>query len=190
MGQVGARYAGSMQIADQQIPLKRMFLVLALATAFSGCEQLRRLEQRVNLELGGSGLPELTPSETTGVTGAEGRADAPVPATGVQTAASLDRSSGAERSAARRVSSAGAVLGETVASLGNPAEQGFWLKTPLVSVETKGVVTDRATGRSASVTLLPIDGPATAGSRISLAALRVLEAPLTALVTLSVRRGG
>ena len=187
MGQVGARYAGLMQIADQQIPLKRMFLVLALTTAFSGCEQLQRLEQRVNLELGGSALPELTPSETSG---AEGPADAPVPATGVQTAASLDHSSDAERSAARRVSSAGTALGETVASLGNPAEQGFWLKTPLVTVETKGVVTDRTTGRSASVTLLPIDGPATAGSRISLAALRVLEAPLTALVTLSVRRGG
>ncbi|WP_436399487.1 hypothetical protein [Roseobacter sp. S98] len=179
-----------MQTVDREIPLKRVFLALVLTVAVGGCEQLQRLEQRVNLELGGSGLPELTASEASEPIGADGVADALVPATGVQTAASLDRSSDAERSAARRVSSAGTALGETVASLGNPAEQGFWLKTPLVTVETKGVVTDRTTGRSASVTLLPIDGPATAGSRISLAALRVLEAPLTALVTLSVRRGG
>ena len=44
------------------------------------------------------------------------------------------------------------------------------------------------TGKSAQVELIPIDGAATAGSRISLPAMRLLGAPLTGLVTLRVFR--
>lgn len=73
------------------------------------------------------------------------------------------------------------VLGKTIASLGSPTEPGFWLKTPLVTQESQGRVFYPATGKSVQVTLMPIEGPPTAGSRMSLPALRLLEAPLTGL---------
>ena len=72
-------------------------------------------------------------------------------------------------------------LGTTVASLGSPTEPGFWLKTPLVSAPTKGKVVYPANGKSVAVDLIPIDGPKTAGSRMSLPAMRLIEAPLTGL---------
>lgn len=74
-------------------------------------------------------------------------------------------------------------LGTTVASLGDAAIPGFWLETPLVSAPTTGRVRNPATGRTVQVDLRPIGG---GSSRISLAALRLLEAPLTELVTLEV----
>ncbi|MHA6345602.1 hypothetical protein ACXYMW_08830, partial [Roseivivax sp. CAU 1761] len=67
---------------------------------------------------------------------------------------------------------------------------GFWLETPLVSAETKGRVVYPQTGKSAQVDLIPIGGAATAGSRISLAAMRLIEAPLTDLPTVEVFAGG
>ena len=78
------------------------------------------------------------------------------------------------------------VVGTTVASLGNAATPGFWLETPLVSEAVMGRVVYDETGKSAAVQLIPIEGPSTAGSRISLAALRVLGASLTELVELRV----
>ena len=74
-------------------------------------------------------------------------------------------------------------LGTTVASLGDAASPGFWLETSLVSAPTPGRVRNPATGRTVSVELRPLAG---GSSRISLAALRLLEAPLTELVTLEV----
>jgi len=82
------------------------------------------------------------------------------------------------------------VLGTSVASLGDPARSGFWLETPLVSSETEGRVVFPGTGKSAQVQLIPIEGPATGGSRISLSAMRLIGAPLTDLPTLEVYSGG
>lgn len=79
-------------------------------------------------------------------------------------------------------------LGRTVASLGSPTEPGFWLKTPLVSKPSKGRVVYPATGKSVSVDLIPIEGPKTAGSRMSLPAMRLIEAPLTGLPEVQVFR--
>jgi hypothetical protein len=81
-------------------------------------------------------------------------------------------------------------LGRTIASLGSPTEPGFWLKTPLVTAEGPGRVVYPTNGKSVQVTLIPIEGPATAGSRMSLAALRLLEAPLTGLPEVEVYSGG
>ncbi|WP_417523795.1 lipoprotein [Marinovum sp.] len=80
------------------------------------------------------------------------------------------------------------LLGTTVASLGDPTRSGFWLETPLVDVVTQGRVEFPESGKSAQVELIPIDGPATAGSRISLPAMRLIEAPLTDLATIRVFR--
>ena len=80
-------------------------------------------------------------------------------------------------------------LGRTVASLGNAAEPGLWLKTPLVDAAQPGRVYYPETNTTVDVTLLPIDGPPTAGSRISLAAMQALGAPLTGLPEVDVLAG-
>lgn len=90
-----------------------------------------------------------------------------------------DESAKADPAPANEVSTG--TIGRTVASLGNAAEPGLWLKTPLVSVEQPGRVYYPETNATADVTLIPIDGPDTAGSRLSLAAMQALGAPLTGL---------
>ena len=79
-------------------------------------------------------------------------------------------------------------LGTTVASLGNAAEPGMWIKTPLVRQAGTGTITYPETGRSVEAQLIPLDGPPTAGSRVSLAAMQELGAPLTGLPELVVSR--
>lgn len=81
-------------------------------------------------------------------------------------------------------------LGKTVVSLGSPTEPGLWMKTPLVKNEAQGRVTNPANGKSSLVTLLPLDGPATAGSRMSLPALRLIGASLTDLTEVQVALEG
>ncbi|MFW2543549.1 hypothetical protein ACN2XU_12960 [Primorskyibacter sp. 2E107] len=129
-----------------------------------------------------------------GQTRPEARPDsavAPPPPQNARTAEEFDTTSAEERAAAAAPKPAGEVsLGSTVASLGDVARPGFWLETPLVTAPAKGRVLNPATGKSAQVDLIPIDGPATAGSRISLAAMRLLEAPLTDLPTIQVFSGG
>ena len=75
-------------------------------------------------------------------------------------------------------------LGVTVASLGPPAEPGIWLKTPLVAVLTAGRVEYQ--GKTINIELRPSGGAAGSGSQISLAAMRLIEAPLTLLPELTV----
>ncbi|WP_023848174.1 hypothetical protein [Ponticoccus alexandrii] len=115
------------------------------------------------------------------------------PPAGARTVEQFDTTTPEERvaAAAAPVEPAGErSLGTTVASLGEVAEAGFWLKTPLVTERTRGRVLNPASGKSAQVDLIPIDGPASAGSRISLAAMRLLEASLTDLPTVEVFTGG
>jgi hypothetical protein len=80
--------------------------------------------------------------------------------------------------------------GETVASLGDPTKPGLWLETPIVSSETKGKVRVKATGATLEVTLIPIPGEATAGSRMSVEAMRALGVGLADLVELEVSVAG
>lgn len=80
-------------------------------------------------------------------------------------------------------------LGRTVASLGNAAEPGLWLKTPLVQTERPGTVYYPVNNKSVKVTLIPIEGPVTAGSRLSLQAMQELGAPLTGLPEVDVLAG-
>lgn len=118
----------------------------------------------------------------------QARPGKPVPAT-ARTAEQFDTTTQAERvQAASAPPRAARTLGTTIASLGDPTQPGFWLKTPLVSAEQKGRI-QHANGASVAVTLIPIDGPATAGSRISLPALRLLGVPLTSLPEVKVFHG-
>jgi len=111
---------------------------------------------------------------------------APRPPKAAQTQETLDTTTPEQRAKAAAPVATAQALGTTVASLGSPSEPGFWLKTPLVKSETSGRVTNKANGKSSAVTLIPIDGPATGGSRLSLPAMRLIEAPLTELIELDV----
>ena len=99
-----------------------------------------------------------------------------------RSAAALDTSTDAQRSAALQAGpGAGQDLGRVTVTLGNPTEQGFWLRSALVTTPAKGrVTTDQ--GASVSVDLLP----GTAGAQLSLAAFRTLGLPLTGLPSVTV----
>jgi len=75
-------------------------------------------------------------------------------------------------------------LGTTIASLGSPTDPGIWFKTPLVSAVTQGRI--EYNGNSVNVELRPSGGAVGSGSQISLAAMRLIEAPLTALPEVAV----
>ncbi|WP_420863053.1 hypothetical protein [Algirhabdus cladophorae] len=112
------------------------------------------------------------------------------PPSTARTVDQFDTTSSAEKAQAVEVAAqdagGSATLGRTVASLGSPADPGFWLETPLVDDVQMGRVVYLANGQAVAVELRPIEGPKTAGSRLSLPAMRVIEAPLTGLPELEV----
>lgn len=77
------------------------------------------------------------------------------------------------------------LLGETLAGLGAPGEAGMWLRTGLVDRVRPGRVVS-ASGQSQAVELRPSGAAATAGSHLSLAAMRALGLNLGQLSTLRV----
>ncbi|MEO0750851.1 MAG: hypothetical protein AAFY25_03540 [Pseudomonadota bacterium] len=108
-----------------------------------------------------------------------------------RTAEQFDTTSADDRAAALEAASstdAETDLGLTIASLGDVTETGIWVKTPLVTEGSKGRVEFTRTGKAVAVDLIPLDGEAGSGSRISLAAMRLLEVDLTALAELRVFR--
>lgn len=128
-----------------------------------------------------------TPAKAT-ETDVQGQGVAPVP-TAARTVEQFDTTTEEQRTAASGSgASGGQDLGLTITSLGAPGEPGFWLKTPLVSAPAKGRVVYAETGKSAQVDLIPIDGPKTAGSRMSLSAMRLIGAPFTGLPEIRVFR--
>jgi hypothetical protein len=138
-----------------------------------------------------SDLPEATAADVAAVKADPVLTSAPPPPKAAKTQEALDTTTAAQRSqAAAPAAPEAKLLGTTIASLGSPTEPGFWLKTPLVKTETRGRVTNKANGKSSAVTLIPIDGPATGGSRLSLPAMRLIEASLTELTELEVTLGG
>ncbi|MEM8577357.1 MAG: hypothetical protein AAGF60_05860 [Pseudomonadota bacterium] len=113
---------------------------------------------------------------------------APLPEDGVRPQARPADGATPDGAAQAQASAAPAgALGTTVASLGSPAEPGLWLKTPLVSAQQPGRISYG--GASAQVTLIPLDGPVTAGSRMSIAAFQALGAALTDLPEVTVFAG-
>lgn len=96
---------------------------------------------------------------------------------GARTAAAFDTTTEAQKAAALAAPAGGAEIGRVVASLGNPAEQGFWLRSGLVEAPRPGVVR-LASGATVQVDLLPLAG---GGPQLSLAAFRALGLGLTDL---------
>ncbi|MGR3758764.1 hypothetical protein ACUXV3_01320 [Roseobacteraceae bacterium NS-SX3] len=73
----------------------------------------------------------------------------------------------------------------TVAALGDPSVPGLWMETPLVGSEQRARVRGPS-GAEVTLLLKPIPGEATAGSRLSIEAMRALGAPVTELVEVQV----
>lgn len=112
----------------------------------------------------------------------------PPPPTNATTIDQFDTTTEEDRAAATTVDASAETqeLGTTIASLGPPTEPGIWLKTPLVTELTEGRITYQ--GKSINVELRPSGGAAGSGSQISLAAMRLIEAPLTGLPEITVSR--
>lgn len=103
------------------------------------------------------------------------------------TAEQLDTTTAEQKQAAAQAPDSGETrLGTTVASLGNPSEGGFWIKTPLVKSRGIGRIHNPANGKSAKVDLIPLDGPESGGSQVSLPALKLIGVSLTDLPEIEV----
>lgn len=159
-----------------------LVVVLALMLALSGCASLPFANPFAPAETVTT-APASVPQQA-----ASPAALRPPPAT-ARTAQAFDTTSPAQRAAAVAAAVAAppaARAALTTVSLGDPAAPGLWLETPLVSQATTARVTVPATGKAAALDLRPISGPVTAGSRMSLAAMRLLGLPLTALTEVAV----
>ena len=108
---------------------------------------------------------------------------APPPPEAARSVEEFDTTTDEQRAAAAASTTGGTFLGTTVASLGDPARPGFWIETSLASAAGAGRLVYPANGKSVEVEILPIES---GSSRVSLAAFRVLEAPLIELPTLEV----
>ncbi len=74
----------------------------------------------------------------------------------------------------------------TIAGLGDPTTPGRWMQTPLVDTEVTARVVVPRTGAQAYITLVPVSGPDSSGSRLSLDAMRALLVPFDELVEVEV----
>lgn len=156
-------------------PLSRPILALTLMMPIAGCATL------------GLNGPNAPGPATTAAPDAAAPVAAPIPKPSAKTADSLDTTTAEQRAEAAKKPVGGETkLGTTIASLGDPADPGFWVKTGLVKSETPGRIEDPKTGKSAKVTLIPSGKAAGSGSEVSLPALRLLEVPLTDLPELTV----
>jgi hypothetical protein len=113
----------------------------------------------------------------------------PPPPPAANTVEEFDTTSAEDRAAAvaEPVQAAEERLGTTIASLGSPTVPGIWMETPLVSELTMGRV-EAANGKAVTLELRPSGSEAGSGSQISLAAMRLLDVPLTDLPELTVYR--
>jgi hypothetical protein len=155
-------------------------LILPLALILSGCAGIGLPPHQ------GATRPDAAPAPAPEPALAP-VATAPPPPAAARTVDEFDTTTPEQRAAAAAAGTGGGrSLGETVAALGNPAEPGFWLVTPLVDAPARGRIVSVETGRAAEVDLRPSGGAPGSGSEVSLAALRLLEVPLTSLPVLRV----
>ncbi|WP_424941801.1 D-galactarate dehydratase [Aliiroseovarius crassostreae] len=154
--------------------MKKLILPPAIALILSGCA--------------GFDMPQILPMPSNpDANTSRPTASAPPPPANADSAEEFDTTSLEDRQDAVVSAPLGAgAIGKTVATLGDVADAGFWMETPLVSAPKEGRVKSAVTGRTVKVTLRPISGPAGAGSRLSLSALRLLDLPLAGLHELEV----
>ena len=156
----------------KQKSIPSALLLLLVISSLSGCGLLDRIRgDKSGFEDLGI-TPQLAVEQT-----------AIRPLGGAQSAEVLDQSTASEIAAATASPRAGAErdLGEVVVALGSPAQQGFWLRSGLVTAPGKGRVVT-ASGQSVNVDLQPGTGAAL----LSLAAYRALGLSLTDLPSVTV----
>jgi hypothetical protein len=104
---------------------------------------------------------------------------APPPPVGATSVEALDTTTAAQKEAATSVAPSldETQIGQTIVSLGNPTEPGFWVRGGPVKAAAAGRV-ETLGGASVQVDLMPGDGPA----QLSLAAYQALGLNLTDLV--------
>lgn len=153
----------------------RLILILPLA-AFAGCTS-PSMQGLFGTDLGTPAVPAAPTLNP---------APPPPPPASATTAEQFDTTSDADRALATAPTTAqtSTSLGTTIASLGPPAEPGIWLKTPLVTQLTLGRI--EYEGTSINIELRPSGGASGSGSQISLAAMRLIKAPLISLPELIV----
>jgi len=142
-------------------------------------------------------FPGLTPEATPAVVPVEEVQEPvadlpPPPPPAARTVEEFDTTTAEDRAAAVEtpVASGAQLLGTTNVALGDVADPGIWIKTGLVSEAVAGRVENPANGQSVTLELRPSGGPASGGSQLSLAAMRLLDIPLTELVDVQVFAGG
>jgi hypothetical protein len=166
----GLRWRGASDYRDAMKYLTRspaLIVILGL-WSLSACGLVDRIQGR---EAAAAEAPAPAPVP-------EGPLSATTPLGQAQSADALDQTTEAEKAAATAAPAAGGErnLGAVVVALGSPAEQGFWLRSALVTEPGKGRVVT-ATGQSVNVDLQPGTGAAL----LSLAAFRQLGLGLTDL---------
>lgn len=155
--------------------------------ALTACTQATTTSRPAATATDAAPTTALSPEQVAAAT-AITRAPAPRPAARAS-AAQLDTTTAQQRAAAAQAPAAAETrLGMTVASLGNPTEGGFWIKTPLVKERGIGRIVNPANGKSSRVDLIPLDGPVSGGSQVSLPALQLLGISLTDLPQIEVFR--
>ena len=161
-----------------------------MGIALTGCAQVEGLFDPSAPDAS-AGSTEATLPDGGATSGGDTQQTAPVRPPSARTAEGFDTSTEAQRAeavAAAQTTGGAVDLGVTIASLGAPTEPGFWLKTPLADQPGKGRVDYPARGTSVVVDLIPLEAQPGAGSQISLAAMRLIEADLTGLPELRVFR--
>lgn len=163
--------------------LNKFVVALIAVSSLTACEKFQLAKKPAQKSTDAPMMIEEAPAVS-----AEPLTPPPAPPKSARTAEQYDTTTKEQRIAAvaKPAPAVSSKLGSTIASLGDPTSPGFWLKTPLVSAETAGYVTNPATGQTVQVTLIPIDGPKTGGSQISLAAMRLLGVGLTDLPKIDV----
>lgn len=177
--------------------MRKLMIIGAVSATLTGCTGLGSMAERIGLggktpeTVAGPSDPFLSSEPEVTETALAPATAAPPPPPAARTVEALDTTTAEQRAAAvAPPQTPNKDLGTTIVSLGSPTEPGLWLKTPLVQAEAQGRVTNPANGKSSVVTLIPLEGPATAGSRMSLPALRLIEASLTDLTEVKVSLGG
>lgn len=179
-----------LSMAEYSLDMKYWMFSVIMGVALTGCAQVEGLFDR-EAASAPAASNDSADAEQAGAQSDDSAQTATVSVATARTADGFDTSTNAERAeavAAAQTTSGAAELGTTIASLGAPTEPGFWLKTPLTDRPGKGRVDYPDKGTSVVVDLIPLDVSPGAGSQISLAAMRLIEADLTGLPEVRVFR--
>lgn len=163
-----------------QLATPRLFLIAPLLIV-AGCQQIGNPFDRSKPNA------EVVPAATTVGAAVAPAVTAPKPKANARTASDFDTTTAEQKAeAAKAPAAAEKKLGKTVASLGDPTQPGFWVKTPLVKAAGQGRIVNPANSKSAKVELVPLAGPASGGSQVSLPALQLIGVSLTDLPEIEV----